>query len=64
MIQQQNQITTKQRIRRECPVCDRIIPIAYSDYCIGCMQELRAVILSTSTAPATPPTQMSKGVRY
>ncbi|HZD83087.1 MAG TPA: hypothetical protein VE076_09435 [Nitrososphaeraceae archaeon] len=45
MIPQQNQITTMtKRLIRECPVCDRTIQIAYSDYCIGCMQELRDIL--------------------
>jgi hypothetical protein len=57
---QQKQITTttKQRIR-QCPVCDKTIQIAYSEYCLGCLQELRA-ILSTS---ATATQQVSYGAR-
>jgi hypothetical protein len=49
-------ITTKQRLR-ECPVCNRTIQIAYSEYCLGCLQELRSIL---STAAAT---QVSNGVR-
>ncbi len=33
---------------RECPVCDKTIQIAHSDYCIGCMQELRAIVMSAT----------------
>jgi hypothetical protein len=47
MIQQQNQISQK---IRQCPVCNRTIQIAYSEYCIGCSQELRAIILSSSSS--------------
>ena len=57
MIQQQNQITTTKQRTRVCPVCDKTIQLAYSDYCIGCLQELRAIVMSAAA------TQMSKGVR-
>jgi hypothetical protein len=59
MNQQNEIITATKQSRRECPVCDKTIQIAYSDYCIGCLQELRAIVAMS----ATTATQMSKGVR-